>query len=65
MRKEDEEEEGRSDNERLVVEGIAGAEFQVIPATGHLPQYEAPDGFRAVLFDWMRRGDQSALTDRS
>lgn len=49
---------------RPIAEGIAGAEFQVIMATGHLPQYEAPDDFRSVLFDWMRRTDQSALTNR-
>ncbi len=40
---------------RPIAVGIEGAELHVIAETGHCPQYEAPDEFRSVLFDWMRR----------
>jgi proline iminopeptidase len=40
---------------RPIAAGIPGAELHVIAGVGHLPQYEAPDEFRSVLFDWMAR----------
>lgn len=49
---------------RPIADGIAGAKFRVIAGTGHLPQYEAPDEFRAVLFDWMGQAEQGGMPVR-
>lgn len=38
---------------RPIAAGIPGATYAEIPGVGHLPQYEAPDAFRRVLFDWL------------
>ena len=38
---------------RQIADGIPGAVYAEIPGVGHFPQYEAPDGFRRVIFDWM------------
>jgi pimeloyl-ACP methyl ester carboxylesterase len=40
---------------RPIAAGIRGAEYVEIPGTGHLPQYEAPEVFRRILFDWLER----------
>lgn len=40
---------------RPIAQGIAGAEFRVVDGVGHLPQYEAPEQFRSLLFEWRRR----------
>jgi proline iminopeptidase len=38
---------------RPIAAGIRGATYVEIPGVGHLPQYEAPEMFRRVLFDWL------------
>jgi proline iminopeptidase len=38
---------------RPIATGIRGATYVEIPGVGHLPQYEAPEAFRRVLFDWL------------
>jgi proline iminopeptidase len=40
---------------RPIAEAIEGAELRVFDGVGHLPQYEAPELFRSVLFDWLER----------
>ncbi|MCI4354748.1 MAG: alpha/beta hydrolase [Thermoplasmata archaeon] len=40
---------------RPIAAGIPGAEYREITGVGHLPQYEAPDEFRRILFDWLER----------
>jgi proline iminopeptidase len=40
---------------RPIADGIASAELRVIANAGHCPQYEAPQEFRSMLFDWMGR----------
>ena len=38
---------------RPIAAGIPGATYAEIAGVGHLPQYEAPEAFRQVLFDWL------------
>lgn len=40
---------------RPIAAGIRGATYVEIPGVGHLPQYEAAETFRRVLFDWLDR----------
>ncbi len=42
---------------RPIADGIDGAEIRVVADAGHCPQYEAPDEFRSMLFDWMARAE--------
>ena len=50
---------------RPIADGIEGAEFCVVADAGHCPQYEAPDEFRFVLFDWMGRTEHGPVPSRS
>jgi len=43
---------------RPIAAGIAGAEYAEVAGVGHLPQYEAPDEFRRILFGWLARTPQ-------
>lgn len=38
---------------RPIAAAIPGARYVAIPGSGHLPQYEQPDAFRAALLDWL------------
>jgi proline iminopeptidase len=38
---------------RPIADGIRGARFELIRGAGHLPQYERPAAFRAVIDDWL------------
>ena len=38
---------------RPIADGIPGARLEIIAGAGHLPQYEQPDEFRRLLFDWL------------
>ena len=40
---------------RPIAAGIRGAQYVEVAGVGHLPQYEAPDVFRRILFDWLAR----------
>lgn len=37
---------------RPIADAIPGAVYAEIPGVGHFPQYEAPEDFRQILFDW-------------
>lgn len=38
---------------RALADAIRGARLVEIPGIGHLPQYEAPEAFRAAIDDWL------------
>lgn len=42
---------------REIADGIAGADFRVLPACGHLPPIERPELVAGLLRDWLE-GDQ-------
>jgi proline iminopeptidase len=41
---------------RPIAAGIPDAEYREIAGVGHLPQYEAPQEFRLILSEWLKRG---------
>ena len=41
---------------------VPGAHFQVLPATGHLPQMETPDLVLQAIRDWGRSADTASHT---
>jgi len=37
---------------RQIAQGVAGADLAIIPDCGHIPAWEAPEQFKAILLDW-------------
>ncbi len=38
---------------RALADAIPGSRYVVVPGVGHLPQYEAPDRFLAIIEEWL------------